>query len=46
MRKAFLFENLVDIKGWTDELQVEAELAFKGEHYQTGEKLAKNRIKV
>ncbi len=30
--------------GWRKELDEEAELALKGEHYQTGEKLAKNRI--
>lgn len=30
---------------WTEEEQQEAELALKGEHYKTGEKLAKNRIK-
>lgn len=31
---------------WTDELQEEAELALKGKHHQTGEKLAKHRVKV
>ncbi|MDP2644787.1 MAG: hypothetical protein Q8P24_07595, partial [Desulfobacterales bacterium] len=31
---------------WTKENQEEAELALKGEHFQTGEKLANNRIKV
>jgi 4-hydroxy-3-polyprenylbenzoate decarboxylase len=31
---------------WTDELEEEAQLALKGEHFQTGEKLAKNRIKA
>jgi UbiD family decarboxylase len=31
---------------WTDELAEEAELAVRGEHYKTGEKLAKNRKKV
>ena len=30
---------------WTKENEAEAQLALKGEHYQTGEKLAKNRIK-
>jgi 4-hydroxy-3-polyprenylbenzoate decarboxylase len=30
---------------WTEELAEEAELALKGEHYVTGEKLAKNRVK-
>jgi 4-hydroxy-3-polyprenylbenzoate decarboxylase len=31
---------------WTDELQEEAELALQGKHHQTGEKLAKQRVKV
>ena len=31
---------------WTKENEEEAELAVKGEHYQTGEKLAKQRSKV
>ncbi|MBI4317991.1 MAG: UbiD family decarboxylase [Chloroflexi bacterium] len=31
---------------WTEENQLEAELALQGEHYQTGEKLAKNRVEV
>ncbi len=31
---------------WPEEIAEEAELALKGEHYKTGEKLAKNRIKV
>ena len=31
---------------WTKEFEEEAELALKGEHYQTGEKLAKQRIKL
>ncbi len=31
---------------WTEEDEEEAELALKGEHYKTGEKLAKQRIKV
>ena len=30
---------------WTEENEEEADLALKGEHYKTGEKLAKNRIK-
>ncbi|MBI4317168.1 MAG: UbiD family decarboxylase [Chloroflexi bacterium] len=30
---------------WTEENELEAELALRGEHYQTGEKLAKNRVK-
>ncbi|MBI2953603.1 MAG: UbiD family decarboxylase [Chloroflexi bacterium] len=30
---------------WTEENMAEAELALKGEHFQTGEKLAENRIK-
>ncbi|MDP2646332.1 MAG: hypothetical protein Q8P24_15445, partial [Desulfobacterales bacterium] len=30
---------------WTEENQAEAELALKREHYQTGEKLAKLRVK-
>jgi 4-hydroxy-3-polyprenylbenzoate decarboxylase len=30
---------------WTEEDEQEAELALKGEHYQTGEKLVKKRIK-
>ena len=30
---------------WTEENEMEAELALKGEHYQTGEKLAKDRVK-
>ncbi|MFC2008343.1 hypothetical protein ACFLT0_01470, partial [Chloroflexota bacterium] len=29
---------------WTKELEEEAELALKGEHYKTGEKLAQRRI--
>ena len=31
---------------WPEEIAEEAELALKGEHYQTGEKIAQNRIKV
>ncbi|MBI4186324.1 MAG: UbiD family decarboxylase [Chloroflexi bacterium] len=31
---------------WTEENEEEAELALRGEHYQTGEKLARQRIKV
>ncbi|MBI2954049.1 MAG: UbiD family decarboxylase [Chloroflexi bacterium] len=31
---------------WPAEIEEEAELALRGEHYVTGEKLAKNRIKV
>ncbi|MBI2955615.1 MAG: UbiD family decarboxylase [Chloroflexi bacterium] len=31
---------------WPDEIAEEAELALRGDHYITGEKLAKNRIKV
>ncbi|MBI4185939.1 MAG: UbiD family decarboxylase [Chloroflexi bacterium] len=31
---------------WTEENQEEAELALRGEHYQTGEKLAKQRVKL
>jgi 4-hydroxy-3-polyprenylbenzoate decarboxylase len=30
---------------WTSEFDEEAELALKGEHFQTGEKLARNKIK-
>jgi UbiD family decarboxylase len=30
---------------WTEEDQEEAELAMKGLHYQTGEKLAKNKVR-
>jgi len=30
---------------WTEEDEEEAELALKGEHYTTGEKLAKSRVK-
>ncbi|MDP2643989.1 MAG: UbiD family decarboxylase [Desulfobacterales bacterium] len=30
---------------WSEEDMAEAELALKGEHYQTGEKLARNKIK-
>ncbi|MDP2645116.1 MAG: UbiD family decarboxylase [Desulfobacterales bacterium] len=30
---------------WTEENAMEAELALKGEHYQTGEKLANTRVK-
>ena len=31
---------------WPEEVEEEAELALKGEHYQTGDKLVKNRIKI
>jgi hypothetical protein len=31
---------------WTEELAEEAGLALNGEHYRTGEKLAKNRKKT
>ncbi len=31
---------------WTEENKEEAELALKGEHYQTGEKLARQRLKL
>ncbi|MBI2369689.1 MAG: UbiD family decarboxylase [Deltaproteobacteria bacterium] len=31
---------------WDEELEQEAELALKGEHYRTGEKLAKRRVRV
>ncbi|MBI2954782.1 MAG: UbiD family decarboxylase [Chloroflexi bacterium] len=31
---------------WPDEIAEEAELALRGEHYITGEKLAKSRIKI
>jgi 4-hydroxy-3-polyprenylbenzoate decarboxylase len=31
---------------WTSEDQEEAELALKGEHYKTGEKIARKRKKV
>ena len=31
---------------WTEENALEADLALKGEHFQTGEKLAKGRVKV
>ena len=31
---------------WTEEHEEESELAIKGEHYITGEKLAKERIKL
>ena len=30
---------------WTDEDREEAELALKGEHFKTGEKISKSRIK-
>lgn len=30
---------------WTDEDREEAEMALRGEHFKTGEKIAKNRIK-
>ena len=31
---------------WTEENKEEAELALKGEHYKTGEKLARERKKI
>ncbi len=31
---------------WTEENEAEAELALKGEHYQTGEKLAQSRLQI
>ena len=31
---------------WDEELQEEADLAVKGDHYVTGEKLAKNKVKM
>ncbi len=31
---------------WPEEVAAEAELALRGEHYQTGEKLSQNRTKV
>ncbi len=31
---------------WTEENEDEAELALKGEHFQTGEKLARQRVKL
>lgn len=31
---------------WTEENEEEAELALRGEHYQTGEKVAKERVKL
>jgi len=31
---------------WTEEFEEEAELALKGQHFQTGEKLANQRIKL
>ena len=31
---------------WTKEFEEEAELAIRGEYYKTGEKLAKQRIKL
>ena len=31
---------------WTEENEEEAELALKGEHHQTGEKLARQRVKL
>ena len=31
---------------WTKENEQEAELALRGEHYQTGEKLAKERVRL
>ncbi len=31
---------------WDEELEAEALLALRGEHYQTGEKLAKRRVKL
>ncbi|MFH1003164.1 MAG: UbiD family decarboxylase, partial [Chloroflexota bacterium] len=36
----------VSLGFWPEEIAEEAELALKGEHYQTGEKLAKNRLKL
>jgi len=35
-----------DLGYWTEEDEKEADLALKGEHYQTGKKLAKGRIKL
>ena len=34
-----------ELGSWTDEDREEAELALKGDHFKTGEKIAKNRIK-
>ena len=31
---------------WPEEIAEEAELALKGEHYKTGEKLAQNRTRL
>ena len=31
---------------WTEEDEEAAERALKGEHYQTGEKYARNRVKL
>ena len=31
---------------WTEEFEEESELALKGQHFVTGEKLAKERIKL
>jgi len=31
---------------WSEELEEEAELALKGEHYKTGDKLARERVKL
>jgi len=31
---------------WDEELEEEADLALKGEHYQTGKKLAQNKVKM
>ncbi|UCG66821.1 MAG: UbiD family decarboxylase, partial [Deltaproteobacteria bacterium] len=31
---------------WTEENEEEAELALRGEHYKTGEKVAKNKVKM
>lgn len=31
---------------WDEELEEEAELAIRGDHYKTGEKLAKNKVKM
>jgi len=35
-----------DLGFWTQEFTEEAELAVQGKHYVTGEKLARNRIKL
>jgi 4-hydroxy-3-polyprenylbenzoate decarboxylase len=35
-----------NLGSWSEEDEEEAELALKGEHYQTGEKAIKKRVRV